>query len=110
MRSRRVITGSNPSALRSQSSTLWPRAHRVVSDLRCEGARYETGEEGIRMPVSPLLLCTLSGILVCRLCDRVESSDHDPLDLIEGNLIAGAIIEFCRARTFVCCHDLRFLQ
>src|ERR1700722_15909069 len=38
------------------------------------------------------------------------NSNRDPLDLIERNLIAGAIIELGRARAFVRRHRLSILQ
>jgi hypothetical protein len=34
----------------------------------------------------------------------------DPLDLIERDLIAGAVVELGRARAFVCCHGLGILE
>jgi hypothetical protein len=37
-------------------------------------------------------------------------SDRNPLDLINCNLVAGAVIEFCRARAFMRSHGLRVLQ
>ena len=37
-------------------------------------------------------------------------SDRNPLDLIKCNLVAGAVIEFCRARAFMRSHGLRVLQ
>src|SRR5260221_321279 len=37
-------------------------------------------------------------------------SNHDPLDLIEADLIAPAIVELCRARRRVVCHRCRLLK
>src|SRR6266446_6614873 len=36
--------------------------------------------------------------------------NNDPLDLIEGDLVTGAVVEFSRARTFVCGHELRIFE
>jgi len=40
----------------------------------------------------------------------VRNSNHDPLDLIERDLVAGAIVELRRARAFVRRHQLSILQ
>src|SRR5216684_1608722 len=36
--------------------------------------------------------------------------NNDPLDLIEGDLVTGAVVEFSRARAFVCGHELRIFE
>src|SRR2546423_10838919 len=36
--------------------------------------------------------------------------NNDPLDLIEGDLVTGAVVEFGRARAFVCGHELRIFE
>jgi hypothetical protein len=32
--------------------------------------------------------------------------NRNPLDLIERDLVAGAVVKFCRARAFMCRHRL----
>jgi hypothetical protein len=46
-------------------------------------------------------LCFVIGFLHPRFLRR-NGQNRDPLDLIKGNIIPGAIIEFCRARAFMC--------
>ena len=38
------------------------------------------------------------------------SLNNDPLNLIECDLVTGAVVELGRARTFVCGHELRIFE